>query len=165
MNRKYTIESYLEKIDAFRRYCPEWALSTDLIVGFPGESDADFRATLELCGAIGFAQAFSFKYSARPGTPAAAAARQIPEPLKAERLAALQALLVAQQRAFNRACIGRVLPVLFEKPGRHAGQLVGRSPYLQSVHAEAEAGLVGEIVPVMISGAGANSLAGGLMAA
>ncbi|HEX2151369.1 MAG TPA: TRAM domain-containing protein, partial [Stellaceae bacterium] len=139
---------------------PDLALSSDFIVGFPGESDDDFRDTLDLVREIGFAQAFSFKYSPRPGTPAATAANQIPEPVKAGRLAELQALLQQQQRAFNAACIGRVLPVLFEKPGRHDGQLVGRSPYLQAVHAASGPERIGEIVPVMIHGAEPNSLAG-----
>ncbi len=109
---------------------------------------------------IGFAQAFSFKYSPRPGTPAASEADQVPEPVKAERLAELQALLQQQQRAFNAACVGQVLPVLFEKPGRHDGQLVGRSPYLQAVHAEIGTERIGEIVPVLIERAEPNSLAG-----
>jgi tRNA-2-methylthio-N6-dimethylallyladenosine synthase len=168
MNRRYTAADYRHTVERLRAARPDLALSTDLIVGFPGESDSDFRATLGLVGEIGFAQAFSFKYSARPGTPAASAGGQIPEPLKSERLATLQALLAEQQSAFNRACIGQVLPVLFEKPGRREGQLVGRSPYLQSVHAAADPGLVGAIVPILISGAGANGLAGapaGLLAA
>jgi tRNA-2-methylthio-N6-dimethylallyladenosine synthase len=160
MNRRHSAGDYRRIVERLRTARPDLALSTDLIVGFPGESDGDFRATLELVDEVGFAQAFSFKYSARPGTPAAAARRQIPEPLKSERLVALQAVLKDQQRDFNRACVGRVLPVLFEKPGRHEGQLVGRSPYLQSVHAAADAGLVGNIVPILISEAGANSLAG-----
>jgi tRNA-2-methylthio-N6-dimethylallyladenosine synthase len=160
MNRRHTVADYRRTVDRLRAARPDLALSTDLIVGFPGESEADFRATLDLCGEIGFAQAFSFKYSTRPGTPAAAAPEQVPEPLKAERLAILQALLKEQQSAFNRGCIGRLLPVLFEKPGRHDGQLVGRSPYLQSVHADADAGLLGRIVPVLIEDAGPNSLAG-----
>ncbi len=160
MNRRHSVSDYRRVVERLRLARPDLALSTDLIVGFPGESDADFRATLQLVDEIAFAQAFSFKYSARPGTPAASARRQIPEPVKSDRLGALQAVLKEQQRDFNRACIGRVLPVLFEKPGRHAGQLVGRSPYLQSVHAAADAALVGKIVPILISGAGANSLAG-----
>jgi tRNA-2-methylthio-N6-dimethylallyladenosine synthase len=160
MHRRHSAADYRRTVERLRAARPDLALSTDLIVGFPGESEADFLATLRLVAEIGFAQAFSFKYSARPGTPAAAALGQIPEPVKAARLAALQALLREQQSAFNRACIGRVLPVLFEKSGRHQGQLVGRSPYLQSVHAVANAALVGAIVPILISGAGANSLAG-----
>jgi tRNA-2-methylthio-N6-dimethylallyladenosine synthase len=160
MNRRHSVGDYRRTVERLRRARPDLALSTDLIVGFPGESDADFRATLELVDEIGFAQAFSFKYSARPGTPAASARGQIPEPVKSERLGVLQTVLKDQQRDFNRACIGRVLPVLFEKLGRHEGQLVGRSPYLQSVHAAADAGLVGKIVPILILEAGANSLTG-----
>jgi tRNA-2-methylthio-N6-dimethylallyladenosine synthase len=160
MNRRHSVGDYRRTVERLRRARPDLALSTDLIVGFPGERDADFRATLALVDEIGFAQAFSFKYSARPGTPAAAAPQPIPEPVKSERLGILQATLKHQQRDFNRSCVGRVLPVLFEKPGRHRGQLAGRSPYLQSVHAAADAGLIGEIVPILISEAGANSLAG-----
>jgi tRNA-2-methylthio-N6-dimethylallyladenosine synthase len=160
MHRRHTAADYRGMVARLRAARPDLALSTDLIVGFPGESDADFEATLELCREIGFAQAFSFKYSARPGTPAAAAGGQVPEPVKSQRLGALQALLTEQQRAFNRDCIGRTLPVLFEKPGRYLGQLVGRSPYLQSVHATADARLLGQIVPVLISEASTNSLAG-----
>jgi tRNA-2-methylthio-N6-dimethylallyladenosine synthase len=160
MNRRHTALQYRRTVERLRSARPDLALSSDFIVGFPGESDADFQATLDLAGDIGFAQAFSFKYSPRPGTPAAGAADQIPEPLKAERLARLQGLLQAQQREFNGSCVGRVLPVLFEKPGRHAGQLVGRSPYLQSVHADAGAERIGEVVGVRIRGVGANSLAG-----
>jgi len=138
------------------------ALSSDFIVGFPGETDGDFAATLDLVAEIGFAQAFSFKYSPRPGTPAAAAPDQVPEPVKAERLVALQALLREQQQRFNHACVGQVIQVLFEKPGRDAGQLVGRSPYLQAVHAAAPDSLIGDTVPVLIHAALANSLAGAL---
>jgi tRNA-2-methylthio-N6-dimethylallyladenosine synthase len=160
MNRRHTVDEYREIIDRLRSARPDLALSTDLIVGHPGESEADFRATLGLADEIGFAQAFSFKYSPRPGTPAASAPDQIPETVKSERLAALQLLLARQQRDFNEACVGRILPVLFEKAGRHDGQLVGRSPYLQSVHVAAGADRIGDIVPVLISAASPNSLSG-----
>jgi tRNA-2-methylthio-N6-dimethylallyladenosine synthase len=160
MNRRHTAGHYKRTVERLRAARPDLALSSDFIVGYPGESDDDFRATLDLVAEIGFAQAFSFKYSPRPGTPAATAAEQVPEPVKAARLAALQAVLQQQQRAFNESCVGRVLPVLLEKPGRHSRQLVGRSPYLQSVHAEAEADRIGEIVPVLIRAAEPNSLAG-----
>jgi tRNA-2-methylthio-N6-dimethylallyladenosine synthase len=160
MNRRHTTADYRRTVERLRAARPDLALSTDLIVGFPGESDQDFRATLDLVGDVGFAQAFSFKYSPRPGTPAAASADQVPEPVKAERLAALQALLARQQREFNAACVGHVLPVLLDKPGRHQGQLVGRSPYLQSVHVAAAADRLGNIVPALISAAGQNSLSG-----
>ena len=164
MNRRHTADQYRRTVERLRQARPDLELSSDFIVGFPGESDADFRATLELAGEIGFAQAFSFKYSRRPGTPAASAADQVPEPVKTERLAALQAPLQQQQRAFNQSSIGRVLPVLFEKPGRYPGQLVGRSPYLQSVHAEAGLERIGQIVAVTISAAQPNSLAGTIVA-
>src|SRR5713226_7096267 len=160
MNRRHTAGQYRRTVERLRHARPDIALSSDFIVGFPGESEADFAATTDLVRDIGYAQAFSFKYSPRPGTPAASAADQISEPVKAERLAILQALLREQQGAFNQSCVGRVLPVLFEKPGRHPGQLVGRSPYLQSVHADAGAARIGEIVPVTIRAALPNSLAG-----
>jgi tRNA-2-methylthio-N6-dimethylallyladenosine synthase len=162
MNRRHTADDYRRTVARLRRARPDLALSSDFIVGFPGESEVDFRATLDLVAEIGFAQAFSFKYSRRPGTPAAAL-RQVPETVKEERLAALQALLQDQQRRFNEACIGRVLPVLLERPGRHPGQLVGRSPYLQSVHVRAAAERGGDIVMARITGAGQNSLSGALM--
>jgi tRNA-2-methylthio-N6-dimethylallyladenosine synthase len=164
MNRRHTADQYRRTVERLRRARPDLALSSDFIVGFPGESDADFDATLTLVRDIGFAQAFSFKYSPRPGTPAASAAQQIPEPVKAERLAVLQALLHDGQRLFNEASVGRVVPVLFEKPGRHEGQLVGRSPHLQSVHAAAGVERIGEIVPVTIRAALPNSLAGAIVA-
>jgi len=162
MNRGHTASYYRRITERLRSGRPDLALSTDLIVGYPGESDEDFQATLDLVEEICFAQAFSFKYSPRPGTPAASAAGQVAERVKSERLAALQLLLARQQREFNEACVGRVLPVLFEKPGRHEGQLVGRTPYLQSVHVAAAADRIGEIVPALISGASANSLSGSL---
>jgi tRNA-2-methylthio-N6-dimethylallyladenosine synthase len=160
MNRRHTAADYRRTVELLRRARPDIALSSDFIVGHPGESDEDFHATLDLVRDIGFAQAFSFKYSPRPGTPAASASDQVPEPVKAARLAELQALLAEQQRTFNAACVGQVLPVLFDKPGRHPGQLVGRSPYLQSVHAEAAAARIGEVVPVTILAIQPNSLAG-----
>ncbi|HWB48801.1 MAG TPA: tRNA (N6-isopentenyl adenosine(37)-C2)-methylthiotransferase MiaB [Stellaceae bacterium] len=159
MNRRHTADDYRRIVGKLREARPDLALSSDFIVGYPGESELDFRATLDLVAEIGFAQAFSFKYSPRPGTPAALE-KQLPEPVKAERLAALQALLHEQQRAFNTAAVGMAMPVLFEKPGRHDGQLVGRSPYLQAVHADAAPEAIGKILPVEITGAGANSLAG-----
>ncbi|HTT78309.1 MAG TPA: tRNA (N6-isopentenyl adenosine(37)-C2)-methylthiotransferase MiaB [Stellaceae bacterium] len=163
MNRRHTAAHYRATVARLRQARPDLALSSDFIVGYPGETEDDFRATLALARDIGFAQAFSFKYSPRPGTPAATLPEQVPEPVKTERLARLQELLRAQQRAFNAACVGRVLPVLFEKPGRHPGQLVGRSPYLQSVHAEAAATRIGDIAPVVIVGAEPNSLAGAIV--
>jgi len=160
MKRRHTADHYRRTVDRLRAARTDLALSSDFIVGYPGETDADFAATLDLVREIGFAQAFSFKYSPRPGTPAASAADQVPESVKSERLATLQHLLQRQQRDFSRACVGQVLPVLFEKPGRHAGQLVGRSPYLQSVHIEGGPYRIGDIVPVLIERAEPNSLAG-----
>ncbi|MCL4765579.1 MAG: tRNA (N6-isopentenyl adenosine(37)-C2)-methylthiotransferase MiaB [Hyphomicrobiaceae bacterium] len=160
MNRKHTASDYLRIVERVREARPDIALSTDVIVGFPGETDEEFQQTLDLVREVGFAQAFSFKYSARPGTPAANIDGQVPEDVKADRLARLQELLQSQQSRFNAGCIGKIVPVLFEKLGRRAGQLIGRSPYLQAVHAEAQPGLLGRILPVEISGAGVNSLAG-----
>jgi tRNA-2-methylthio-N6-dimethylallyladenosine synthase len=160
MNRRYTADAYRRIVERLRAARSDLALSSDFIVGFPGESDEDFEATIDLVEEIGFAQAFSFKYSPRPGTPAASISGQIPESVKSHRLAALQALLERQQRNFNNACIGRTLSVLLEKPGRHDGQLIGRSPYLQSVHLSAAERKIGEIVPVRILAATANSLTG-----
>ena len=159
MNRRHTADDYRRTVERLRRARPDLALSSDFIVGFPGETDSDFCATLALVGEIGFAQAFSFKYSPRPGTPAASDPDQVPEAVKAERLAVLQTELQRQQRAFNRGCVGSVMRVLFDRPGRHPGQLVGRSPYLQPVHADLPADRIGDIVPMTIVGALANSLA------
>lgn len=160
MNRAHTAESYLRLIEKIRAARPDIAISGDFIVGFPGERDADFEATLQLVREVGYAGAFSFKYSRRPGTPAAATPGQVAEEVKDERLARLNALLEAQQVAFNAAQAGKVLPVLFEKRGRHPGQLIGRSPYLQSVHVQAPDRLIGQIVTVKITDAARNSLAG-----
>ncbi|HTZ37523.1 MAG TPA: tRNA (N6-isopentenyl adenosine(37)-C2)-methylthiotransferase MiaB, partial [Stellaceae bacterium] len=159
MNRRHTADDYRRTVQKLRQARPDLALSSDFIVGYPGESELDFRATLDLVGEIGFTQSFSFKYSPRPGTPAAAE-KQLSEPVKAERLAELQALLQRQQRAFNAASVGATLPVLFEKPGRHDGQLVGRSPYLQPVHADAAPDMIGKVVMVHITGVHTNSLSG-----
>jgi tRNA-2-methylthio-N6-dimethylallyladenosine synthase len=160
MNRRHSAADYLRTLERLRRARPEIAFSSDFIVGYPGESERDFEATLALVREAGFAQSFSFKYSPRPGTPAAAESGQVPDAVKSARLARLQALLEEQQRAFNRSQVGRTLPVLLEKPGRHPGQLVGRSPYLQAVHVLAPARLIGALVPVRIVGAEPNSLAG-----
>jgi tRNA-2-methylthio-N6-dimethylallyladenosine synthase len=161
MNRHHDSASYLRAVERLRARRADLALSSDFIVGFPGESEDDFAATLRLVEDVGYAQAYSFKYSARPGTPAAIMAQQVPEGVKAERLERLQALLRRQQEAFNAAMVGRTLPVLFEREGRHEGQLVGRSPYLQAVHATAP-GLIGEIAEVVIEALHPNSLAGRL---
>ena len=162
MNRRYTTSEYRRTVERLRSARSDLALSTDLIVGHPGEKEEDFRDTLDLVGEIRFAQAFSFKYSPRPGTPAASAANQVPEQAKSERLAALQTLIVTQQREFNLSCIGRVLPVLFAKAGRNEGQIVGRSPYLQSVHIAAPRSHIGEIAAVRITAASSSSLSGAI---
>jgi tRNA-2-methylthio-N6-dimethylallyladenosine synthase len=164
MNRRHRADDYRCIVARLRDARPDIALSSDFIVGFPGESEADFAATLALVRAVEFAQAFSFKYSRRPGTPAATLVSQVPEATKAERLARLQALLAEQQRRFNAGMVGRRLPVLFERAGRHPGQLVGRSPWLQPVHAAAPDALVGTVVPVAIERAEPNSLAGTIAA-
>jgi tRNA-2-methylthio-N6-dimethylallyladenosine synthase len=162
MNRRHRADDYRRLVERLRRARPDLALSSDFIVGFPGESDKDFAATLALVNDVGFAQAFSFKYSARPGTPAADAVDQVPERIKDDRLAGLQQLLRAQQDAFNRQALGSVLPVLFQESGRHPGQLVGRSPYLQAVHAPAPMRLLGRTAPVRIVDILTNSLGGEL---
>lgn len=160
MNRHHTVDDYRRTVDRLRRVRPDLAMSSDFIVGHPGEEEDDFAATLRLVADIGYAQAFSFKYSPRPGTPAASMPGQIPEHVKSERLERLQALLRDQQLRFNSHCVDRTLPVLFDRTGRHEGQLVGRSPYLQPVHADAPSGLVGEIADVRIVAALPNSLSG-----
>ena len=160
MNRGHGADFYLRMIEKIRAAKPDIAISGDFIVGFPGETDADIEATLTLIREVGYASAYSFKYSPRPGTPAAESEKQISEAEKSDRLQELQALVHAQQTAFNAAMVGRTVPVLLEKPGRDAGQLVGRSPYLQAVHLQANAALIGSIVDTHISGVGTNSLSG-----
>jgi len=163
MNRRHTADGYRRLADRLRAARPDIALSSDFIVGFPGESDADFEATLRLVRDVGFAQAYSFKYSPRPGTPAAAFASQVDERVKSARLLALQEMLNAQQRAFNEACAGRVMAVLFDRRGKHAGQLVGRSPYMQAVHVTAGERYLGAVAAVRVEQGHANSLAGVLL--
>jgi tRNA-2-methylthio-N6-dimethylallyladenosine synthase len=165
MNRQHTRDAYLRLVERIRTVRADIALSSDFIVGFPGEIDTDFEATLSLVREVGYAQAFSFKYSARPGTPAASARRQIPEDVKSSRLHVLQALLSEQQAAFAKSCEGIVMPVLFEKLGRKPGQAVGRSPYLQPVHVDDAEHLIGTIANVRIEKALANSLSGAPMGA
>jgi len=160
MNRRHTADDYRRAIDRLRAARPDIALSTDIIVGFPGETDSDFEATMALVREIGFAQAYSFKYSSRPGTPAAEMDAQVPEGVKLARLHALQALLSEQQRAFNDDTVGKTLPVLLDSEGRKPGQLLGRSPYMQAVHVEAAPEMIGRIEDVYIAEAGANSLKG-----
>ena len=164
MNRAHTAQSYLDLVGRIRAARPDIALSGDFIVGFPGETEADFQATLDLVEAAGYASAFSFKYSRRPGTPAAAMDGQVDEAAKTARLDRLHAVLERQQQAFNRATVGRTVPVLFERLGRSPGQIVGRSPYLQGVWAQGPADLIGQIAEVEIAGYGSNSLSGTLAA-
>ena len=163
MNRGHTAQKYLDIITAMRSRRPDLAVASDFIVGFPGETEQDFEDTLELARRVKFAQAFSFKYSPRPGTPGAGLPGQLSEECKSERLARLQALLFQQQTDFNRDCIGRTIEVLFERPGRMPGQIHGRSPYLQAVHAEGPASLIGSVRRVEILAASQNSLTGKLV--
>lgn len=163
MNRRHTADGYRRLVERLRAVRPDLALSSDFIVGFPGETDADFDATLALVGDIEFAQAYSFKYSPRPGTPAAAHGRQISDSVKSERLTALQDLLNQQQMSFNEKCVGGTVPVLFDRPGRHPGQIVGRSPYMQAVHADGPLSMLGEITEVIIDSAHGNSLGGAIV--
>jgi tRNA-2-methylthio-N6-dimethylallyladenosine synthase len=164
MNRRHSRRGYLATIARIRAVRPDIAFSSDFIVGFPGESEDDFAATLALVGEVGYAGAFSFKYSPRPGTPAADMAGQLDEAVKSERLQRLQAAIDRSQAAFNAGCVGRQLPVLLEKAGRHAGQIVGRTPYLQPVQVMAPPGMIGEIAMVTITALSANSLFGSLAA-
>ena len=159
MNRSHTTESYLRVIERVRAARPDIALSGDFIVGFPGETDDDFEATLRIVEATRYAQAYSFKYSPRPGTPAATMDDQVPAEVADERLQRLQALINAQQLAFNQATVGRRTSVLLERRGKHPGQLIGKSPWLQSIHLETEAA-IGDLVEVDILSAGPNSLGG-----
>jgi tRNA-2-methylthio-N6-dimethylallyladenosine synthase len=159
MNRSHTAESYLRILDRVRSVRPDIALSGDFIVGFPGETEAEFKDTLKLVAAVGYAQAFSFKYSPRPGTPAADMDAQVAPEIMDERLQRLQSLLNEQQLAFNRASVGRRCDVLLERRGRKPGQLIGKTPWLQSVHLETSAS-IGDIVEVELVSAGPNSLAG-----
>ena len=163
MNRRHTLADYLQAIERVRAARADLALSSDFIVGFPGETEQDFRQTLSVVETVGFAGAFSFKYSPRPGTPAAAM-RQVPESVKAERLQRLQQAIDRHQAAFNAACRDKTFDVLLEKPGRRAGQVIGRSPYSQPVQVLAPTSLIGEIVPVTITEIGSNSLFGALTA-
>ncbi len=158
MNRQHTAEHYINLIAKIRKAKPDLALSGDFIVGFPGETDADFEETLALVREVTYAQAYSFKYSVRPGTKAAEMADQVPEDVKSERLARLQILLNEQQLKFNQACLGKEFDLLLERPGRQDGQLVGRSPYLQSVHIDGNGHKTGEIVPVCVDNVGPHSL-------
>ena len=160
MNRKHMADDYRRVVDRLRAARPDIALSSDFIVGFPGETDQDFAETLRLVTDVGFAQAYSFKYSPRPGTPAADTADQVPEAARAERLASLQQLLNAQQLAFNQSAVGTTQKVLLDRGGKRGGQAQGRTPYMQAVHLDAADRLIGHIADVRIDAAHANSLSG-----
>jgi tRNA-2-methylthio-N6-dimethylallyladenosine synthase len=160
MNRQHKADDYRRLVDRIRGARPDIAMTSDFIVGFPGESDADFEATLQLVRDIGYATAFSFKYSKRPGTPASTMRKQVAEDVKIARLGALQKLLLSQQHAFDDSQIGKTVPVLFEKSARDAGQLMGRTPYLQPVHVTVDAARIGRIADVTITRRTANSLHG-----
>ncbi|MEP3277555.1 MAG: tRNA (N6-isopentenyl adenosine(37)-C2)-methylthiotransferase MiaB [Stappiaceae bacterium] len=163
MNRKHSRDDYFRLIEKIRAARPDIALSGDFIVGFPGETDKDFDDTINLVERIGYGSAYSFKYSTRPGTPGAEMDDQVPDSIKAERLARLQELLANQQKAFNASKVGTEMDVLMEKPGRFEGQLAGRSPWLQAVHVDAPPSMLGSIARIRIEGLGTNSLAGHLI--
>ena len=160
MNRSHTAAEYVEIIRRLRSIRPDMAISGDFIVGFPGESDQDFADTLKIITEVNYAQAYSFKYSPRPGTPAANVEFHVPEDVKSKRLEAVQHLLNEQQLAFNLSCVGKTMSILLERPGKEEGQLIGRSPYMQSVHVMAPQHRLGQLVDVEILSAGANSLKG-----
>ncbi|MBR4926975.1 MAG: tRNA (N6-isopentenyl adenosine(37)-C2)-methylthiotransferase MiaB [Alphaproteobacteria bacterium] len=160
MNRQYTAEEYLDIVRRFREVRPDIAISSDFIVGFPGETDEDFEQTMRVVEQVEYASSFSFKYSARPGTPASLMKNQVPEAVKSERLTRLQELLLNQQKSFNVATIDKELPVLLAEKGRKKGQLLGYTPYLQPTHVEADEALLGQIVHVKIAKATATSLTG-----
>ncbi len=160
MNRRHGRALFLDIVDRLRSVRPDLALSSDFIVGFPGESDADFDDTMRLIDQVGFASAFSFKYSRRPGTPGATLQDQVPESVKSARLAALQALLGRQAREFNASKVGATVPVLFAESGRKPGQIIGKTPWLQSVYAEGNLRLIGHVVDVRLIEGHPNSLAG-----
>jgi tRNA-2-methylthio-N6-dimethylallyladenosine synthase len=164
MNRKHTRDDYLRVIERLRNAQPALAFTSDFIVGFPGETDRDFADTMKLIDDVGFSGSFSFKYSPRPGTPAADMDDQVPEAVKTERLHALQALIDRQSADFNKRCIGQTFEVLFEKVGRHPGQIVGKSPYLQPVQVSAPATLIGTSAAVRVDDVGPHSLYGTLAA-
>ncbi len=160
MNRRHTKEDYLRVIEKLYKANPKIGMSSDFIVGFPGETDADFQETLNVVNQVKYIQAFSFKYSKRPGTPAALMSNQIEEKVKKERLDILQTLLFEYQDKFNQSCLGKTMPVLFENKGRHAGQLIGRTPYMQNVHALLDKKYLNQIINVKITEATTNSLSG-----
>jgi tRNA-2-methylthio-N6-dimethylallyladenosine synthase len=160
MNRRHTRDDYMALIKRIKAARPDMALSGDFIVGFPGETEADFEATLQIIADVGYASAYSFKYSTRPGTPGAELGDQVPETVKSERLQRLQDLVNAQTTAFHESCVGKVFAVLIDKKGRMSGQVGGRSPYLQAVHMQGPERLIGSMAKVEIIGTSKNSLVG-----
>lgn len=163
MNRQHTADDYRRLVDRLRRARPDLALSSDFIVGFPGETEAEFAETLRLIDDVGFAQAYSFKYSPRPGTPAAQMPNQLSEEIKEDRLARVQDRIGRQAEAFNRGCVGRRFDVLLDRPGRHPGQLIGRSPYMQSVFVTAPESMLNTVQCLEVVDAHPNSLAANLL--
>lgn len=163
MNRQYTCEEYLDIVRRFREVCPDIAISSDFIVGFPGETDEDFQQTMDLVEQVGYASSFSFKYSARPGTPAAIMKNQVLETVKSERLIQLQELLLNQQKQFNLNTVGKTLDILLTETGKEKGQISGYTPYLQNTHIYADKSMLGQIVSVKITSATATSLSGELV--
>lgn len=160
MNRRHNRTQYLEVIEKLQKANDKLRFSSDFIVGFPGEADEDFKQTLSLVNEVKYIQAFSFKYSRRPGTPAAVMPNQVEEKVKKERLDELQTLLFDYQTKFNEACVGKTFEVLFEQQGRHKGQLIGRTPYMQNLHAKADINMLNKIVDVKVEQATTNSLSG-----
>ncbi len=160
MNRRHTSSDYLKIIEKLKKANPDLRMSSDFIVGFPGEEDKDFQATLNIVKEVGYIQAFSFKYSRRAGTPAALMPNQVEEKIKKERLNILQDMLFSYQLNFNKECVGKIMPVLFESKGRHKGQLIGRTPYMQNLHAELSNDCLNKIINVQVTEATTNSLSG-----
>ena len=163
MNRQYTAEQYIDIVEQFRKARPDIAVSSDFIVGFPGETEADFEQTLEVVRQVEYASSYSFKYSPRPGTPAALMKNQVPEEVKTERLMRLQALLLDQQKKAYEKTVGKTMDVLLTEKGKKKGQLIGYTPYLQTVHVEADNACLNQIVPLKIKKASATSLSGELI--
>lgn len=160
MNRRHNSSDYLRIVEKLRKANPDLRMSSDFIVGFPGETDEDFQKTLDVVNEVKYIQAFSFKYSRRAGTPAAVMDNQVEEKVKKERLNVLQTLLFSYQEAFNKSCVGKIMPVLFEQKGRHKGQLIGRTPYMQNLHIETNSDNINKIIEVEVTEATTNSLSG-----
>ena len=160
MNRRHTSTDYLRVIEKLYAANSELKMSSDFIVGFPGETDEDFEKTLNIVNKVKYIQAFSFKYSKRPGTPAAVMENQVEEKIKKERLEILQNLLFSYQKAFNLSCVGKIMPVLLEQKGRHSGQLIGRTPYMQNLHVKTDGANINKIINAEITAATTNSLSG-----